>query len=89
MDAAMRGLRGRRSPDRRNPLYVAPTPEEAAWQHVTGTFRAFAAWASEGNLALARAGMRQARAAPFHKLDAKAIVEGSAAFMTIKEWFDA
>jgi RNA polymerase sigma-70 factor (ECF subfamily) len=26
---------------------------------------------------------------PFHDLDAKAIAEGSAAFTTIKEWFDA
>lgn len=89
VDAAMRGLRPQRSASRRNPLYVAPTPEQAAWQHVTGTFRAFAEWASDENLALARKGMREARDTPFHDLDATAIAEGSAAFTTIKEWFDA
>lgn len=88
-DAAMRGLRPQRSAGRRNPLYVPPTPEQAAWQHVTGTFRSFGEWASEGNLALARDGMRQASDAPFHDLDARAIAQGSAAFSTIKEWFDA
>ena len=89
VDAAMRGLRPQRSASRRNPLYVPPTPEQAAWRHVTGTFRAFAEWASDENLALARKGMREARDTPFHDLDAKAIAEGSAAFTTIKEWFDA
>ncbi|MFN6978891.1 MAG: hypothetical protein ACK4OP_12250 [Gemmobacter sp.] len=89
VDAAMRGLRPQRSASRRNPLYVAPTPEQAAWRHVTGTFRAFAEWASDENLALARKGMREARDTPFHELDATAIAEGSAAFTTIKEWFDA
>ena len=89
VDAAMRGLRPPRSPNRRNPLYVSPTPEQAAWRHVTGIFRAFAEWASEGNLALARKGMREARDTPFHDLDATAIAQGSAAFTTIKEWFDA
>lgn len=88
-DAAMRGLRPQRSPSRRNPLYVPPTPEQAAWQHVTGTFRAFAEWASDDNLTLAQAGMREAQNIPFHDLDAKAITQGSAAFTTIKEWFDA
>lgn len=89
VDAAMRGLRPPRSTSRRNPLYVAPTPEQAAWRYVTGTFRAFAEWASDENLTLARRGMREARDTPFHDLDAKAIAEGSAAFTTIKEWFDA
>lgn len=89
VDAAMRGLRPQRSTSRRNPLHVPPTPEQAAWRHVTGTFRAFAEWASEGNLALARAGMRQARDTPFHDLDGNAIAQGSAAFTKIKEWFDA
>lgn len=89
VDAAMRGLRPQRPASRRNPLYVPPTPEQAAWRHVTGTFRAFAEWASEGNLALARDGMRQAQDTPFHDLDANAIAQGSAAFTTIKEWFDA
>lgn len=89
VDAAMRGLRPQRSASRRNPLYVPPTPEQAAWRHVTGTFRAFAEWASDENLALARKGMREARDTPFHDLDATAIAEGSAAFTTIKEWFDA
>ncbi|PKP85700.1 MAG: hypothetical protein CVT80_01015 [Alphaproteobacteria bacterium HGW-Alphaproteobacteria-2] len=89
VDAAMRGLRPQRSASRRNPLYVAPTPEQAAWRHVTGTFRAFAEWASDENLTLARRGMREARDTPFHDLDAKAIAEGSAAFTTIREWFDA
>jgi hypothetical protein len=89
VDAAMRGLRPQRSASRRNPLYVPPTPEQAAWRHVTGVFRAFAEWASDENLALARKGMREARDTPFHDLDAKAIAEGSAAFTTIKEWFDA
>ena len=56
--AALRGLRSKRAASRRNPLYVPPMPERAAWQHVTGTFRAFADWASENNLALARQGMR-------------------------------
>ena len=88
-DAAMRGLRPQRSPSRRNPLYVPPTPAQAAWQHVTGTFRAFAEWASDDNLTLAQAGMREAQNVPFHDLDAKAIAQGSAAFTTIKEWFDA
>ena len=89
VDAAMRGLRPQRSASRRNPLYVPPTPEQAAWRHVTGTFRAFAEWASDENLALARKGMREARDTPFHDIDATAIAEGSAAFTTIKEWFDA
>ena len=89
VDAAMRGLRPQRSASRRNPLYVAPTPEQAAWRHVTGIFRAFAEWASDVNLALAHDGMRQARDTSFHDHDAKAIAQGSAAFTTIKEWFDA
>ena len=89
VDAAMRGLRPQRAVSRRNPLHVPPTPEQAAWQHVTGTFRSFAEWATEANLSLARDGMREASDAPFHQLDAKAIAEGSAAFTTIKEWFDA
>jgi hypothetical protein len=89
VNAAMRGLRPQRSASRRNPLYVPPTPEQAAWRHVTGTFRAFAEWATDENLALARRGMREARDTPFHDLDAKAIAEGSAAFTKIKEWFDA
>ena len=89
VDAAMRGMRPQRSASRRNPLHVPPTPEQAAWRHVTGTFRAFAEWASEGNLALARAGMCQARDTPFHDLDGNAIAQGSAAFTKIKEWFDA
>lgn len=88
-DAAMRGMRPQRKPSRRNPIYVPPTPEQAAWQHVTGTFRAFAEWATDENLALARLGMREAQDAPFHDLDAQAIADGSAAFTTIKEWFDA
>lgn len=89
VDAAMRGMRPQRQPSRRNPLYVAPTPEQAAWRHVTGVFRAFAEWASDENLALARKGMREAGDTPFHDLDARAIAQGSAAFTTIKEWFDA
>jgi hypothetical protein len=89
VDAAMRGLRPQRSASRRNPLYVPPTPEQAAWRHVTGTFRAFAEWATDENLTLARRGMREARDTPFHDLDAKAIAEGSAAFTKIKEWLDA
>ena len=88
-DAAMRGMRPQRRPSRRNPLYVPPTPEQAAWQHVTGTFRAFAEWATDENLTLAREGMREAQEAPFHDLDARAIADGSTAFTTIKEWFDA
>ncbi len=88
-DAAMRGLRPQRSASRRNPLYVPPTREQAAWRHVTGTFRAFAEWASDANLALAHDGMREARGAPFHELDAQAIARGSAAFTQIKECFDA
>ena len=68
---------------------VAPTPEQAAWQHVTGTFRAFAEWATDENLALAREGMRDARAGPFHHLDVKAIAQGAECFTKIKEWFDA
>jgi hypothetical protein len=89
VDAAMRGMRPQRRPNRRNPLYVAPTREQAAWRHVTGIFRAFAEWATDENLALARKGMREARNTPFHALDAKAIAQGSAAFTTIKEWSDA
>lgn len=89
VDAAMRGMRPQRRPNRRNPLYVAPTREQAAWRHVTGIFRAFAEWATDENLALARKGMREARDTPFHALDAKAIAQGSTAFTTIKEWSDA
>ena len=89
VDAAMRGLRPERKASRRNPLYVPPTPQEAAWQHVTGTFRAFAEWATDDNLALAREGMREARAGPFHHLDIKAIAQGAECFTKIKEWFDA
>ena len=88
--AALRGLRPKRAASRRNPLYVPPTPERAAWQHVAGTFRAFAEWASEeNNLALARQGMREAQDATFHALDARAIAEAAAAFTQIMEWFDA
>ena len=89
VDAAMRGLRPERKPSRRNPLYVPPTPEQEAWQHVTGTFRAFAEWATDGNLALAHEGMCEARAGPFHHLDVKAIAQGAERFNKIKEWFDA
>ena len=89
VDAAMRGLRPQRKPSRRNPLYVPPTPEQAAWQHVTGTFRAFAEWATDDNLARAHEGMREARAGPFHHLDVKAIAQGAECFIKIKEWFDA
>jgi hypothetical protein len=89
VDAAMRGMKPQRRPNRRNPLYVAPTREQAAWRHVTGIFRAFAEWATDENLALARKGMREARNTPFHALDAKAIAQGSTAFTTIKEWSDA
>jgi hypothetical protein len=89
VDAAMRGLRPERKPSRRNPLHVPPTPQQAAWQHVTGTFRAFAEWATDDNLALAHQGMREARAGPFHHLDVKAIAQGADSFTKIKEWFDA
>ena len=89
VDAAMRGLRPQRGPGRRNPLYVPPTPEQAAWQHVTGTFRAFAEWATDENLVLARSGMRAAQDQPFHHLDAQAIAQGSASFTKITEWFNA
>lgn len=89
VDAAMRGLRPQRSVSRRNPLYVPPTPARAAWQHVTGTFRAFAEWASDENLALAREGMREARDEPFHDLDAQAIARGAARFTQITEWLHA
>jgi hypothetical protein len=41
------------------------------------------------NVALAPEGLREALGVPFHNLDAKAIAEGSAAFNTIKDWFDA
>ena len=86
VDAAMRGLRPQRSTSRRNPLYVPPTPARAAWQHVTGTFRAFAEWATDENLALAQQGMREARDEPFHDLDAQAIACGAARFTQITEW---
>lgn len=89
VDAAMRGMRPQRKPSRRNPLYVPPTPQQVAWQHVTGTFRAFAEWATDENLALARAGMREARDSQFHHLDVAAIAAGAKAFTKIKEWFDA
>lgn len=89
VDAAMRGLRPQRSVSRRNPLYVPPTPARAAWQHVTGTFRAFAEWATDENLALAREGMREARDEPFHDLDAQAIARGAACFTQITEWLHA
>jgi hypothetical protein len=89
VDAAMRGMRPQRKPSRRNPMYVPPTPQQVAWQHVTGTFRAFAEWATDENLALARAGMREACDSQFHHLDVAAIAAGSKAFTKIKEWFDA
>jgi len=89
VDAAMRGLRPQRSVSRRNPLYVPPTPARAAWQHVTGTFRAFDEWATDENLALARQGMREARDEPFHDLDAQAIARGAAHFTQITEWLHA
>lgn len=89
VDAAMRGMRPERKPSRRNPLYVPPTPQQAAWQHVTGTFRAFAEWASDDTLALAREGMHEAQGSQFHHLDIAAIAAGSKAFTKIKEWFDA
>lgn len=89
VDAAMRGMRPERKPSRRNPLYVPPTPPQAAWQHVTGTFRAFAEWASDDTLALAREGMNAAQGSQFHHLDVAAIAAGSEAFTKIKEWFDA
>ncbi len=89
VDAAMRGMRPQRPASRRNPLHVPPAPARAAWQHVTGTFRAFVEWATEENLALARQGMREARDEPFHHLDAEAIARGAAVFNGISEWFDA
>lgn len=89
LDAARRGMRPQRPAGRRNPLHVPPTPERAAWQRVTGTFRAFAEWASDENLALARQGMREARNDPFHHLDARAIARGAEVFTNIKEWLDA
>ena len=89
VDAAMRGLRPQRSASRRNPLYVPPTPARAAWQHVTGTFRAFAEWATDENLALARQGMCEARDEPFHDLDAQAIARGATGFTQITEWLHA
>jgi hypothetical protein len=89
VDAAMRGFRPQRSTSRRNPLYVPPTPAGAAWQHVTGTFRAFAEWAKDENLDLARQGMRAARDEPFHDLDTRAIAQGAKAFTQITEWFHA
>jgi hypothetical protein len=89
VDAAMRGMRPERKPSRRNPLYVPPTPQQAAWQHVTGTFRAFAEWASDETLALAREGMTEAQGSQFHHLDVAAIAAGSEAFTKIKEWFNA
>ena len=89
VDAAMRGMRPERKPSRRNPLYVPPTAEQAAWQHVTGTFRAFAEWATDDALALAREGMNEAQGGQFHHLDVAAIAAGSEAFTKIKEWFDA
>ena len=89
VDAAVRGMRPQRKPSRRNPLYVPPTPQQAAWQHVTGTFRAFAEWASDDNLALARDGLHEASDSQFHHLDVAAIAAGSKAFTKIKELFDA
>jgi hypothetical protein len=89
VDAAVRGMRPQRKPSRRNPLYVPPTSQQAAWQHVTGTFRAFAEWASDDNLELARDGLHEASDSQFHHLDAAAIAAGSKAFTKIKEWFDA
>ena len=60
LDAAMRAQRPHRSVSRRNPLYGHLTLEQAAWRYVTCTFHDVAGWASEGHLALARLGMRQA-----------------------------
>lgn len=86
--AAMRGLRPQRSASRRNPHYVPPTPEQEAWRHVTGTFRAFAEWASPENLARAHRGKSDASSEPFYDLDVAAIRKGATAFNTIKEWIE-
>jgi hypothetical protein len=58
-EAAMRGLRGGRAPSRKNPLYVAPTPAEAAWTNLYGTARTFVEWATGANVKLAIAGLNQ------------------------------
>lgn len=58
-EAAMRGLRGRRAPSRKNPLYVPPTAERAAWTNVYGTARTFVEWATDANLKLAIAGLNE------------------------------
>ncbi|ABE63200.1 hypothetical protein Nham_2409 [Nitrobacter hamburgensis X14] len=59
VDAAMCGLRRRRTPSRKNPLYVPPTPADAAWTHVYGTARAFVEWATDANINLATTGLRE------------------------------
>mgnify|MGYP001121873365 CR=1 FL=1 len=58
-EAAMRGLRGTRAPSRKNPLYVPPTAERAAWTNVYGTARTFVEWATDANVKLAIAGLNQ------------------------------
>jgi hypothetical protein len=58
-EAAMRGLRGRRAPSRKNPLYVPPSPAGAAWTNVYGTARAFVEWATDTNVKLAVAGLNE------------------------------
>lgn len=58
--AAMRGLRSAPVPSRKNPVYVPPSPEEKAWQHLYGVCRALNEWATDGNRRLAYAGLKKA-----------------------------
>lgn len=71
---------------RRNPYHVPPTPEASAWQHVFGTMRAFAEWATPENIDLAIRGMK---ADPSQEMNLEAVQEGFDALTRVMEMIDA
>jgi hypothetical protein len=87
VDAAMRGLRGRRAPSRKNPLYVPPSPTGAAWTHVYGTARAFVEWATDANVRLAVAGLNERGDSQGSNI--RAVRDCAAVFKAIAEQIDA
>lgn len=86
-DAALRGLRGHKGPSRRNPLYVPPSEERAAWTHVYGTARAFVEWATDSNIKLALAGLNERDDSQASNI--RAVRDCVAIFNTIAEHIDA
>ncbi len=86
-EAAMRGLRGHRSPSRKNPLYVPPSVAGAAWTHVYGTARAFVEWATGDNIKLAIAGLNERDDSQASNI--RAVRDCAAVFNKIAEQVDA